>query len=68
MALYTALDSKHQLGGVIGLSGFLLSKVEIKNPDLRILLLHGEKDNEIPWEFAKQSFEKISSNPNEQKI
>lgn len=53
MALYTALESEFKLGGLIGFSGYLLSKVEIKNPNLRILLLHGEKDNEIPWEFAK---------------
>jgi hypothetical protein len=26
--------------------------------------MHGEKDNEIPWDFAKRSFEIIMNLPN----
>lgn len=67
MSLFTGLTGKEKLGGVFGLSCYLLLSDRIKNfipegfpnKDTPFFLAHGQEDEVVPFDFGKQSSEKL---------
>ena len=60
MALHVGLTTKHQLGGVVGLSGFVFTQTEINEENfqnLKIMLCHGLSDMVIPKILAEKSYQ-----------
>ena len=60
MALHIRLTTKHQLGGVVGLSGFVFLQTEINEENLqnlKILLCHGLSDVVIPKMMGEKSYQ-----------
>lgn len=58
------LRSKHQLGGVVGLSCYLLLHeqpplVSEENQKTPVLMCHGDSDMVVSYDFGKRSFEKL---------
>jgi phospholipase/carboxylesterase len=61
IALYTAMNYKNNIGGVICLSSFLIpsTSLSIEKQDLPIFACHGAKDFIIPETVALQSYQPL---------
>lgn len=65
MALLAGLTSSHRLGGILGLSGYLLLRAQYPAllgahaSEVPILLYHGKDDVVVPFEVAKMSHAKL---------
>jgi len=63
MSIKVGLESSYPLGGIISYSGFYCrdfinpKPVTLKTP---ILTLHGDKDDLIPYEHAKKTYEMLN--------
>lgn len=63
MSVFTGLTNKEKLGGVFGLSCYLLLSDRIKNftpgdwpnKNTPFFLAHGEEDEVVQYEYGKQS-------------
>ena len=63
MSLNIGLNCNHILGGVLSLSGILFPKSfndKNLNKGLKIFCGHGESDNVIPFDNAKESYKKLN--------
>ena len=63
MSLMIGFENKHEIGGVVALSGFFFPETKIKNQGLKVLITHGEDDEVIPFAHAQLSFQKIKAFP-----
>ena len=61
MSLLIGLENEKELGGVFALSGFCFAETQIKQPNLRMLVTHGDEDQMIKFKEADASYEKIKS-------
>lgn len=65
MALYTGLQSKHPLGGIIGLSCYLLdpknSNANDVNQDTPILIAHGTYDSVVDYQLGESAANQLSN-------
>ncbi len=59
LSLHIGFESKHKLGGVLALSGFMFKETKINNEDLNVLITHGDDDSMIPSKVAEASYLKI---------
>lgn len=60
MSLYCGLQYPEELGGIIGISGFAFSSIEVKKDmDMRILISHGMEDPVIKFDIASKTYENI---------
>jgi lysophospholipase-2 len=72
LAVYAGLTFDKNLGGIIGLSSFLLQREKIPgshtaNLKTPVFLGHGTQDPLVPYDFGKRTHEAISKfNPNAQ--
>ena len=67
IAYYTALRSKHKLGGILALSTYLLyaeqteSERDPANNNIPIFTTHGTLDTVVPLQLGRQSAEKLEA-------
>jgi len=67
MALLSGLSAPHKLGGIFGLSCYLLLQNKIKdlvpeenpNKDTKIFMAHGDADAVVQYDWGKLSAEKL---------
>jgi len=56
MAIHNCFNSKHKLGGVVGLSGFLFFESNIEGEFPPALIIHGDEDAVLPFETSIESY------------
>ncbi|CAD8193178.1 unnamed protein product [Paramecium pentaurelia] len=63
MALETGLSYPQQLGGIVGLSGYLFPTTQINDTqkETPLMLVHGEQDQMIPCELSKKSYQRLDN-------
>jgi len=59
MSLHIGLEHKRKLGGIIALSGFLFEETKINQPDLNVLITHGDDDSMLPYKQSEASYKRI---------
>jgi len=61
VALYSALTSSTKFGGAVSIGGYLPEddKLEVDRKEMKVQLLHSEKDNFIPVRLARRAQEEL---------
>lgn len=64
LSIYTAFKLPQTLGGVIGVSGFLLPEININEyksrSDIKFIITQGKNDELLPLDISKKSYEKLN--------
>lgn len=64
MALHCGLELDFSLGGIFGLSGYLLPYTNVKNNGTPITMFHGLKDEKILWQNVEPSIANLKQREN----